>query len=133
MQIKIMVQHVWMDQFLYFIIVQLKIHQQPINGMFFFEGGGACVGAEVAADPPCFDSCEHRAGTDLGSSNSYPSRSNYDNGYMSTSKSVNPLTYDWNTVYIKYCDGASYTGDNSTTQKAGKYELHYRGRRNMQG
>jgi hypothetical protein len=97
----------------------------------FFEGGGGCVGGSVSLDPPCFDSCEDRAGTSLGSSNSYPTHSNYDNGYMSTSASINPLSYDWNTVYIKYCDGASYTGNNATTERAGKYELHYRGYRNM--
>lgn len=97
----------------------------------FFEGGGACVGATNGEDEPCFDSCEHRAGTDLGSSNGYPTHSNYDNGYMSTSKTTNPLAYNWHTVYIKYCDGAAHGGDNATTVKAGKYELHYRGRRNM--
>eukprot|EP01084_Bolivina_argentea_P206409 352430_1 len=97
----------------------------------FFEGGGACVGDATGLDEPCFDSCEHRAGTDLGSSKGYPTKSNYDNGYMSTSKTTNPLAYNWNTVYIKYCDGGAHGGDNSTTVKAGKYELHFRGRRNM--
>lgn len=97
----------------------------------FFEGGGACVGDATGLDEPCFNSCEDRAGTDLGSSKKYPTHANYDDGYMSTNEKTNPLAYNWNTVYIKYCDGAAHGGDNSTTVKAGKYELHFRGRRNM--
>eukprot|EP01084_Bolivina_argentea_P206408 352429_1 len=99
----------------------------------FMEGGGACVGDATGLDEPCFDSCEHRAGTDLGSSKGYPKNSNYDNSYMSTSKQTNPLAYNWNTVYVKYCDGGCHSGNNETTQKAGKYELHFRGLRNIRG
>ena len=54
-------------------------------------------------DEPCFDSCEERAGTDLGSSRGYPAHSNYDSGYMATKKESNPLAYNGHTVYIKYC------------------------------
>jgi hypothetical protein len=31
--------------------------------------------------------------------------------YESSSKNRNPLTYNWNMVHIKYCDGSSYSGD----------------------
>ena len=96
----------------------------------FFEGGGACSGDTVAYRAECFDTCEHRAGTDLGSSKSYPERANFDDGYMSTDKSINPLSYNWNTAYIKYCDGGVHSGNNMTTTKAGKYELHFRGLQN---
>merc|ERR1719229_1503607 len=96
----------------------------------FFEGGGACSGDETAYRAECFDTCEHRAGTDLGSSKSYPARANFDDGYMSTNKATNPLAYNWNTAYVKYCDGGVHSGGNMTTTKAGKYEFHFRGVQN---
>ena len=46
------------------------------------------------------DSCQHRATTGLASSLSYSATLNYDNSYMSTNASINPLTYNWNTGTI---------------------------------
>eukprot|EP01084_Bolivina_argentea_P073345 133104_1 len=98
----------------------------------FLEGGGACAGLTQNIGA-CFDACEDRAGTDLGSSNNYPRTADFDYDYMSTNPSINPLAYNWNTIYSKYCDGAMWSGDNSTLQPAGKYMLHYRGRRIIEG
>lgn len=51
---------------------------------------------------PCMDTCQHRATTDLGSSDTYTATLNYDSGYLSTDCSVNPLSCTWNSVYVKY-------------------------------
>jgi hypothetical protein len=58
---------------------------------------------------------------------------NFDNGYMSTSQSTNPLAYNWNTVYLRYCDGFSFSGNNDTTITSGKVTLHFRGFRILTG
>ena len=59
----------------------------------------------------CFDesSCYDRSMTDLGSSKNWrPSLSLY--GFLSDDSTVNPDFYQWNVAYVKYCDGASFTG-----------------------
>ena len=53
---------------------------------------------------------------------------------MSTSPAVNPLSYNWNTIYVKYCDGASFSGNNDTTQEYNStLTLHWRGWRILNG
>eukprot|EP01084_Bolivina_argentea_P285134 488898_1 len=79
------------------------------------------------------DTCEHRATTSLGSSSTYAPTSNFDSGYMSTEQTVNPLSYNWNTVYVKYCDGASFSGNNETIYGAVGVNLHLRGWRILNG
>eukprot|EP00490_Sorites_sp_Unknown_P024543 CAMPEP_0114660988 /NCGR_PEP_ID=MMETSP0191-20121206/21406_1 /TAXON_ID=126664 /ORGANISM="Sorites sp." /LENGTH=155 /DNA_ID=CAMNT_0001891777 /DNA_START=27 /DNA_END=491 /DNA_ORIENTATION=- len=60
----------------------------------FFQGGGWCAGIENQVSQ-CDDTCPQRATTDLGTSKNDGASLNYDDGYMSTSQSVNPLTYNW--------------------------------------
>ena len=36
--------------------------------------------------------------------------------------------YNWNSVEIRYCDGASVSGDKATPTKVGNATLHFRGR-----
>ena len=59
----------------------------------------------------CFDKmdCYRRSKTYLGSSKSYPD-SHYFDGFLSDKQDVNPDFYDWNIVFIAYCDGASFAG-----------------------
>lgn len=98
----------------------------------FFEGGAACVGLNTALSPKCFDSCLERSKGSLGSSNSYPLTADYDFGSMSTDPSINPLSYDWNTIFVKYCDGAFFMGDRAEPVQADDNSMiYYRGRRIM--
>ena len=50
---------------------------------------------------------------------------------------INKNTYRSDTctyvVYVPYCDGASFSGNNDTTQPAGNYTLHWRGWRIFNG
>ena len=48
--------------------------------------------------------------TPLGSSKSWPSSIAL-GGFLSDDPKVNPDFYNWNTVYVKYCDGASFAGN----------------------
>eukprot|EP01084_Bolivina_argentea_P281692 482007_1 len=99
----------------------------------YFEGGGWCGGIETQLSA-CQDTCVHRSGTTLGSSAAYPAAANYDGGYMATSQTQNPLAYNWNTIYVKYCDGASFSGNNDTTEKVNAtLTLHWRGFRILNG
>lgn len=36
--------------------------------------------------------------------------------------------YNWNTVFIRYCDGGSFTGSNSSTTIVQGMELFFRGK-----
>ena len=76
-----------------------------------FEGGGWCV------DPA---SCASRAEGTLGSSKGYPqamvpygdrgyfNATTIQRSYFSQDCGVNPLTCNWNMVFLRYCDGASF-------------------------
>jgi len=52
-------------------------------------------------------------------------------GYMSNDMNVNPLMYNWNKVYLKYCDGASFAGNNATVSQYQGHPLHFKGFRNL--
>jgi len=53
-------------------------------------------------------------------------------GLLSYNSIVNPLTYNWNKVYVPYCDGGSHLGDveDPVPVSTGFYKgnLHFRGR-----
>lgn len=65
------------------------------------EGGGWCRN-----ETDCYD----RSMTPLGSSKSWPASITL-GGFLSDDPKVNPHFYNWNTVYVKYCDGASFAGN----------------------
>lgn len=76
----------------------------------FFEGGGWCYDLEQ---------CNLRSNTHLGSSKSYPEEMpKWQMGYyVSADQNINPQMYNWNTVYVKYCDGSSFAGDSTINYK----------------
>ena len=87
----------------------------------FFEGGGWCY--TLAA-------CAQRARTDLGSSVSYPEclHRNKIRYYLHHDAKKNPLMYNWNVVYVKYCDGGSYAGDAEVQMETAQGQGRGRGR-----
>jgi hypothetical protein len=70
----------------------------------FFEGGGWCYD---------FEQCSLRSQQRLGSSKMNPDVMHPDElgFYISSNLIVNPLMYNWNTIYVRYCDGSSYAGN----------------------
>jgi hypothetical protein len=87
------------------------------------QGGGWCE---------TWDDCLGRSATDLGSSANYPANVSQKGGYFDPSPVVNPMMYNWNMVYMRYCDGGSFSGNNeSVTTYKGK-PLYYRGKRNRE-
>ncbi len=65
------------------------------------EGGGVCFDE---------DDCVKRSKSRLGSSKSWPSTTDF-SGFLSDDPQLNPLFYNWNVIYLMYCDGASFAGN----------------------
>ena len=87
------------------------------------QGGGWCES---------WDDCLGRSGGDLGSSKGYPATSDLGGGYFSTDPAQNPMMHDWNMVFLKYCDGGSFSGSNETVGEYKGKPLYYRGKRNRE-
>ncbi|XP_009626490.1 pectin acetylesterase 8-like isoform X2 [Nicotiana tabacum] len=85
--------------------------------LLHLEGGGWC---------DTTSNCLTRAGQVYGSSKQIPPQA-YFTGILSNDPELNPDFYDWNKVKIRYCDGASYTGDVEEVDPS--TNLHYRGAR----
>jgi len=82
------------------------------------QGGGWCTSLE---------GCYKRSQGELGSSKAYPKTMNMNSGYFSDSAAVNPTMYNWNKVYLRYCDGGSYSGSNATVNHYEGHPVYYRG------
>ena len=46
---------------------------------------------------------------------------------MSVDPSINPVFFDWNIVYVWYCDGSGYTGDSTDAVEYDNETIYYRG------
>ena len=44
----------------------------------------------------------------------FPTYSYFSYGYLDTNPINNPLSYNWNTIYVRYCDCSSFVGNNDT-------------------
>ncbi|URE18001.1 pectinacetylesterase domain containing protein [Musa troglodytarum] len=86
------------------------------NWLVFVEGGGWCSTVE---------DCVERKSNFRGSSKHMPPLSF--SGMLGGVQKSNPDFYNWNRVKIRYCDGASFTGDIETVDPA--TDLHFRGAR----
>lgn len=67
-----------------------------------FNGGAWCFDAKA-----CFE----RSHSSLGSTNKLPPSPPIIQGINSPDPSINPDFHDWNLVWVVYCDGASFTGN----------------------
>ncbi|KAJ3676416.1 hypothetical protein LUZ60_003828 [Juncus effusus] len=88
------------------------------NWIVHIEGGGWCRNLEK---------CTSRKYTNLGSSNKMESQVPFI-GILSNIPSQNPDFYNWNKVMIRYCDGASFSGDVENVEQNGE-KLFFRGQR----
>jgi hypothetical protein len=104
---------------------KFKIHHQ---------GGAWCINV---------DDCYDRSLTYLGSSSTWEEQPNCDTGSSAqpcvydgnegltdADPTINPVAYNWNKVFLGYCDGASFSGHVSEPVLAndGMTELHFKGR-----
>ncbi|XP_047963818.1 pectin acetylesterase 8-like [Salvia hispanica] len=87
------------------------------NWMIYLPGGAWCNST---------DECLRRSKNDYVGSNKNVAPMALGT-IQSQNKSLNPDFYNWNKVYIRYCDGASFMADVETVNPETK--LHLRGRR----
>lgn len=71
--------------------------------MIFLEGGGWCVTLKE-----CYEWAV--LGTSVGSSLYQDNKTSQLRGIHSVDEGVNPTFFNWNHVYVNYCDGGSYSG-----------------------
>jgi len=69
--------------------------------LIFAEGGGFCTSDS---------DCAQRAKTHLGSTMNDPDEMQLSHPFFSQSKQDNPLLWNWNLVFVRYCDGAYMSG-----------------------
>jgi hypothetical protein len=87
-----------------------------------FRGGGWCFTAQ---------DCYWRLTNELGSSKYWDpniaNTTNSPNGFMSNDTKSNPYFANWNTVFIPYCDGSSYTANNEKIINYNGSNIYLRG------
>ncbi|KVH91609.1 Pectinacetylesterase [Cynara cardunculus var. scolymus] len=92
------------------------------NWLVHIEGGGWCNNVTT---------CLARSSTRLGSSKKMVKQVAF-SGILHNEPQYNPDFYNWNRIKVRYCDGASFTGDvekvNSVSSTM-KTNLHFRGAR----
>ena len=81
----------------------------------------------------CFDAnaCIERSHGSLGSTKKLPKSPPIIQGINSPNPTVNPDFYDWNLVWVVYCDGASFTGNREKPiiSKSSGQTIYLRGKR----
>lgn len=90
--------------------------------IIFFQGGAWCDDE---------DSCYQRSYTALGSSTCFGDylQDEECEGLLSSHVKHNPEFYNWSSVFVPYCDGASFTGDREKPLEFNDKLLYFRGRR----
>jgi hypothetical protein len=79
------------------------------------------------------DDCLARSRSFLGTTNNLPPTSSNPSGYcgssfLSSNASISPGFSDWNAVYLKYCDGSSWTSHNTSATFVNNTRIFYYGR-----
>ena len=94
----------------------------------YFQGGAWCAGINETVSG-AFGTCYGRSYSYLGSTNtSYDNDTlAINNGFLSTGCSWNTLMCNWNLVYIRYCDGTSFTSNNDQNTTYHHKPLYFRG------
>ncbi|KAL6980024.1 Pectin acetylesterase 8, partial [Sarracenia purpurea var. burkii] len=87
------------------------------NWLVHIEGGGWCNNVT---------NCLDRKKTRLGSSKPMAEQLAF-SGILSNLQKFNPDFYNWNRIKVRYCDGASFTGNVEAVNPATK--LYFRGAR----
>jgi len=86
--------------------------------VIYFEGGGWCSSTQ---------DCYNRSNTDLGSSKNWPEAIS-SGGPMDMNCVKNPDFCNYNKVFIKYCDGNSFSGNRQNSIVVNGKPLYFRGK-----
>ncbi|KAL6533697.1 hypothetical protein OROHE_013530 [Orobanche hederae] len=89
------------------------------NWFIYIEGGGWCESTHE---------CKNRSQGHMGSSvHRLNNKNYYSGGLLGQNQTYNPDFYNWNRVYLVYCDGSSFLGDVDEVDP--QTNLTYRGSR----
>lgn len=94
-------------------------HNGKHKWIIYLEGGAWCTSK---------DDCYERTKTQYGSSDKWGPLL-YTDGILSPNKEDNDYFYNWNMVYVKYCDGGSFSGNRSEPIKVEGKLIYFRGKR----
>jgi len=102
-----------------FYITPSPTEENKNDWVVFFQGGGWCFNEQ---------DCLGRSNTFLGSSKNWPNT--YEaNGPMSMDCSNNPDFCNYNKVFIRYCDGNSFSGNREEPLVVNEKPLYFRGKK----
>lgn len=87
--------------------------------IIYLQGGAWCDSKE---------DCYERSKSNLGSSLKFTYLKNAE-GLLSRDEANNPDFYNWNVVFVPYCDGASYTGNRPHPVVVKERMIYFRGKR----
>jgi hypothetical protein len=87
------------------------IEPRSTRFFIFLEGGGWCSDGSNPGPDDNFEPCDKRADTDTGSSKAYASTVSDYGGILSADEKINPEFYKDHHIFVKYCDGSSFTGE----------------------
>ncbi|KAK4488227.1 hypothetical protein RD792_003973 [Penstemon davidsonii] len=93
------------------------------NWMVYLEGGGWCMSSES-----CYSKIKIEGSAGCGNSYTFKNLTTF-GGIMSQSQTINPDFYNWNIVFVRYCDGSSYSGDVEEIIQVKDTKIHRRGAR----
>ncbi|KAL1557688.1 [Wnt protein] O-palmitoleoyl-L-serine hydrolase [Salvia divinorum] len=88
------------------------------NWLIYLRGGGWCQN---------IDSCQSKLNQSFGSNRFLPPFRNL-TGILSSNNQINPDFYNWNRIYVGYCDQSSFLGDSEFDDGQG-LKLQFRGSR----
>eukprot|EP00347_Sterkiella_histriomuscorum_P004397 403360614 len=93
-----------------------------------FQGGGWCFGLN---DKELLESCHSRAYDKTfnayGSSKTWQKHSNEAESYFCSNKENDKIFYNWNRIYLQYCDGSGHQGYKKEVQTYNGEKLYFKG------
>ncbi|KAL3838652.1 hypothetical protein ACJIZ3_023243 [Penstemon smallii] len=93
------------------------------NWMVYLEGGGWCQSKDI-----CYSKIIDTKAPGCGSSSCKGNVTTF-SGILSESQTTNPDFYNWNRVFVRYCDGSSFSGDVEEVIPVKDKNIHRRGAR----
>eukprot|EP01084_Bolivina_argentea_P061931 113211_1 len=98
-----------------------------------WQGGGWCsnVGNLSWRYVPSMENCYYRSTTSLGTTKNDAPYWTFTDPWMVNNYSINPLSYNWNTIMVRYCDGSSFMSNRESPIVYNGIKLYFRGFRIM--
>lgn len=94
------------------------------NLLFYFIGGGACMGTDLAST---LESCYRRSKGEFGTSKVWPDTYDGTDGGLLAVDAAKSRFANWTKIVIMYCDGSFHQGNNKSPIQYKDSQLYFRG------